>query len=260
MRLDDFPDDPAANLDNDVPIADAGNDQVARLGTTLYFMGNGSHDPDGIIVNYTWDFGDGKNASGINASHSYDMIGTYNVTLTVIDDDGGTGKDTCIVIVKEKGVVISWVQIHWNISENAIYAIGQEGEENESATVTIHIEGKGEELVSIAGTDIEIMYEKNPELNISNYGSGVVDGTIFVWSREELKVGETWNVTFDLSGGDAFNGSIGTLSYKYSSWDGEHISGPLAGGDIELKIGVVKTVDLVIDDGVGGSKIIANKF
>lgn len=52
---------------------------------------SGSHDPDGTITGYEWDFGDGATGSGPNPSHAYDEAGTYLVTLTVTDNRGGTG-------------------------------------------------------------------------------------------------------------------------------------------------------------------------
>ncbi|HDQ06297.1 MAG TPA: PKD domain-containing protein, partial [Candidatus Bathyarchaeota archaeon] len=54
------------------------------------FDANGSYDPDGTIVEYLWDFGDGNTAAGVTASHSYPTMGAYSVTLTVTDDDGAT--------------------------------------------------------------------------------------------------------------------------------------------------------------------------
>ena len=47
-----------------------------------------SYDPDGFIVNWTWNFGDGNVSYVQNPSHKYAKDGTYNVTLTVTDDDG----------------------------------------------------------------------------------------------------------------------------------------------------------------------------
>jgi len=82
------------------PIADAGPDQDALVGETLWFYGVDSYDPDGIIVSYEWDFDDGSPPEwDILVSHAYDTLGTYNVTLTVEDGDGDKGTDTAIITI-----------------------------------------------------------------------------------------------------------------------------------------------------------------
>jgi PKD repeat protein len=40
------------------------------------------------IVNYGWNFGDGRTATGITVSRSFSTAGTYNIILTVTDDAG----------------------------------------------------------------------------------------------------------------------------------------------------------------------------
>jgi PKD repeat protein len=50
-------------------------------------------DPDGEIVDYKWDFGDGNTQSGYNLTtvrRSYTKPGLYRITCTVTDDDGAT--------------------------------------------------------------------------------------------------------------------------------------------------------------------------
>ena len=49
-----------------------------------------SIDPDGIIANWSWNFGDGNISYDQNATHQYADSGTYNVSLTVTDDYGST--------------------------------------------------------------------------------------------------------------------------------------------------------------------------
>jgi len=80
------------------PIADAGADQTAVSGDIVYFDGSNSYDPDGTIVSYQWDFGDGTTAEGEIVSHRFrgkmNPPKRYTVTLTVKDDSGDTGVDT----------------------------------------------------------------------------------------------------------------------------------------------------------------------
>lgn len=86
---------------NQPPIALAGSDQAIDLGQLVYFDGSGSYDPDGLIVSYLWDFGDGQ--SGLNATtlHQYATSGNFLASLTVIDDDGATSSDELVVIVMD---------------------------------------------------------------------------------------------------------------------------------------------------------------
>jgi Tol biopolymer transport system component/PKD repeat protein len=58
------------------------------------FTGTSSSDPDGTIVGYDWNYGDGNVASGDSVTHSYTSEGSYEVELTVTDDNGAT--DTAI--------------------------------------------------------------------------------------------------------------------------------------------------------------------
>jgi hypothetical protein len=47
-----------------------------------------SHDPDGAIADYLWEFGDGATSSQVTPSHSYTRLGTFEARLTVWDSFG----------------------------------------------------------------------------------------------------------------------------------------------------------------------------
>jgi len=49
-----------------------------------------SFDPDGSIVSWRWEFGDGTISTDQNPTHKYEALGTYTIKLTVTDDDGAT--------------------------------------------------------------------------------------------------------------------------------------------------------------------------
>jgi len=86
---------------NKVPIADAGPDQKALVDRTVYFDGSNSNDPDGSILSWTWNFGDGAKDLGETVSHKYLEPGNYTVTLTVRDNRYTDTSDTCTVNIFE---------------------------------------------------------------------------------------------------------------------------------------------------------------
>ena len=83
------------------PVADAGPDQEVEVGDVVTFDGSGSYDPDGEIVSWAWDFGDGNVGEEKITTHTYDTVGEYIVTLTVMDNDGLTNTDEAIISVSE---------------------------------------------------------------------------------------------------------------------------------------------------------------
>jgi PKD repeat protein len=56
----------------------------------VIFEGAGT-DLDGTVERYEWNFGDGFTAIGQVVEHTYIIPGTYGATLTVTDNQGGTG-------------------------------------------------------------------------------------------------------------------------------------------------------------------------
>ncbi len=84
---------------NLAPVAMAGPDMTVAEDTPVTFDGSASYDPDGTIVSYVWNFGDGYSDTGSHVTHTFTQPGTYLVTLTVMDNLGATGQDTLNVIV-----------------------------------------------------------------------------------------------------------------------------------------------------------------
>ena len=69
-----------------VPIISA--PRIAESHKEIVFDGNGSLDPDGEIIAYRWDMGDGTILEGATVSHIYTQRKDFEVSLTVTDDSG----------------------------------------------------------------------------------------------------------------------------------------------------------------------------
>ncbi|HIJ99989.1 TPA: PKD domain-containing protein [archaeon] len=88
------------------PTADAGLDQTVLVNEIVNLNGQGT-DPDGFITLYEWDFeGDGiydwsSTTSGVT-NHVYTLVGIYDATLRVTDNDGLQDTDFAIINAIEK--------------------------------------------------------------------------------------------------------------------------------------------------------------
>ncbi|OGS47875.1 MAG: hypothetical protein A3K68_01285 [Euryarchaeota archaeon RBG_16_68_13] len=63
------------------------------------FNASASADPDGRVVSYAWDFGDGATATGQTVTHEYLAEGNFTVSLTIEDDDGAGASAGDVVLI-----------------------------------------------------------------------------------------------------------------------------------------------------------------
>jgi hypothetical protein len=76
---------------NTPPIAVAtASPSAGSVITTFQFDGSGSSDPDGSVISYLWNFGDGTTSALAAPTKVYASPGVYPVTLTVRDDRGAS--------------------------------------------------------------------------------------------------------------------------------------------------------------------------
>lgn len=68
-------------------------------GLNVTFDASLSHDPDGTITAFVWDFGDYTSSNGSSVTHVYLLPRNYTVTLTAVDDKGAEGKTTAAIEV-----------------------------------------------------------------------------------------------------------------------------------------------------------------
>ena len=100
-------------VNNAAPVVTAGPDATVNEGSA--FASSGSFtDPGSDAWTATVDYGDGTGAQALALNsdktfalnHTYADNGTYTVTVTVRDDDGGTGSDTATVTVRNVAPVV----------------------------------------------------------------------------------------------------------------------------------------------------------
>ena len=66
----------------------------------VVFDSTGTHDPDGSIASYAWNFGDSTAPDATaNPSHTYTVVGPHVATLTVTDNQGATNSASVTITV-----------------------------------------------------------------------------------------------------------------------------------------------------------------
>lgn len=155
------------------------------------FSSAGSTDPDGTIVEYSWDYGDGTAAQvAENPSHTYTTSGTYTAVLTVTDDGGATATSQVIVTVSSAGAP----DVVLTKSVDAT-----EVTEGDTFTYTIEYVNNGSvRAVQVFLTDsipLGTTYVAGSATNggIYNTGAGQVE-----WTIPQLEVGASGSVSFQV--------------------------------------------------------------
>ncbi len=89
--------------DVNAPIAHAGNDIIIDQGTTISLDGSASTDAGGVVT-WEWSFeygGELLNLEGETVELTFEIPGTYTISLLVIDGDGLTDVDVVQVTVRD---------------------------------------------------------------------------------------------------------------------------------------------------------------
>jgi PKD repeat protein len=96
------------------------------------FSAAGSTDPEGTNLTYSWSFGDGTSATGINVSKTYQAAGTYTASVLVTDAGGLTSSASININVTapvtQTAMSVASIQMTGAVQKTQRYA---------NATVTI---------------------------------------------------------------------------------------------------------------------------
>jgi PKD repeat protein len=95
----------ATRIDNKAPAAVISATPVSgTTPLTVTFDGSNSTDSDGSIASYSWNFGDGKSASGKTVTHTYTSEVAFIATLQVTDNLGADDAVNTRITVQPKGL------------------------------------------------------------------------------------------------------------------------------------------------------------
>jgi len=145
---------PSACAAKSVPVAQISvTSTTVRVDESISFSGADSIDVDGDITFYEWDFGDGSTASGAIVSHAYSVPGTYNVKLTVIDNDGL--KDTAVVMVTCVKPELGPATYHVATTGDDVAGDGSEGNPWATINHAISQAASGDTIIVHDGTYVE---------------------------------------------------------------------------------------------------------
>ncbi|WP_400071625.1 PKD domain-containing protein [Zobellia russellii] len=87
---------------NTAPVAKLSASKTSgTLPLTVEFTGSGSIDDTGVTA-YSWDFKDGNSSDKSDPSHTFESAGSYEVELTVTDEEGLKNKETVSITVESK--------------------------------------------------------------------------------------------------------------------------------------------------------------
>ena len=95
---------PVSSLDSTY----GGLGQTIKVNSLAFFDGGSSSDPDGDVLTFSWDFGDGNTGDGIRPNHFYESVGNFTVTLVVSDNGNLSSTSETWVLVQIRTYSISF--------------------------------------------------------------------------------------------------------------------------------------------------------
>ena len=116
-------------------------------GQFVSFDGFSSFDPDGSVVDWSWNFGDGSFFGfGPFTSHAYSATGSYTVTLTVRDNAGLMASKSATLQVRQRpmhDVSVAEIQVDPNVAVSSQFVfigveISNDGLSNETVSLTAY--------------------------------------------------------------------------------------------------------------------------
>jgi RHS repeat-associated protein len=211
----------------------------------LTFDGRESIDPDGSIVSYEWDFGDGMTTTGPYVTHAFPAGGTFTVALTVMDNKGAEASSNAVLNISDNQPPTAILNILGNLREDGEITFSASGSTDpeggalsyswdfgDSATATgleaVHIyNSPGDYTVTLTVEDhaglsttqtrmLSISSASGPVAVLSANGRIVVNESISFDGSESYDQSGGSIVSYVWDFGDGNSGSGSVVSHFYS--------------------------------------------
>src|SRR5687767_8030871 len=139
-----------------VPVANAGGPYTVIEGSQVAFDASATTDEGSDIVSYVWSFGDGTTGTGATPTHTYEVMGTYAVTLVVTDAEGAHDDATiAVTVLNQPGTSESYC----NASPITIIDANRANPYPSSLTVSSGIAGAFKVTVTLKGFNHSILQD-----------------------------------------------------------------------------------------------------
>ena len=184
---------------NQAPVASldatyGGLGQQIKVNSIAFFDGGASSDPDGDVLEFEWDFGDGSTSSLLRPNHEYVDTGNYTVTLTVRDPSNETSTVQTWVLVNIRTYSVEFIQNEITIPAFAGYTA-------EGATTTQNHAYP----YNLTSVNYDLEWEEDEDLDSPE---NPVVGTLF---PDDFSLGVSTNYLFNLTE----NGTSGNLELNF---------------------------------------------
>jgi PKD repeat protein len=223
-----------------VPVAKfTENATTVLTGAVIHFNATDSYDPDGVIVSYAWDFGDGTTEIYVGANltaittHAYADNGTYNVILTVTDNDDLTNSFSAVKTVLNRLPVALFTESATTVLTDEVIYFNATDSYDLDGDITDYFWTFGDET-NTTGVLVEHAYDDNGTYTVTltvtddDGASGSASATKSVSNRPPV-ASFTWSPLEPVSGKEVTFTSTSTdpdgviMSWKWDFNDDEVI-------------------------------------
>lgn len=108
---------PVTPTPNSDPTATASASPTSGTAPLSVSFNGGGSDPDSDPLSFSWDFGDGSSSNIEDPTHTFSAPGTYVVTLTVSDGNGGTDSASVTITVNSLLYQVQKARVRLNFAK-----------------------------------------------------------------------------------------------------------------------------------------------